>query len=52
MKRALITLGLALTFGTAFVANACPPAAPIAEGRLIFLEAASPRLVVTAISIL
>jgi hypothetical protein len=52
MNRALITLALGLSLGTALVARACPPAAPIAERSLLFVEAASPRFAATAISIL
>jgi hypothetical protein len=52
MNRALITLGFCLSLGTVLVARACPPITPIAEGSLLFVEAASPRVTVTAISIL
>lgn len=52
MKRALITLGFCLSLGTALIARACPPNLPTAEGSLLFVEAASPRVALTAISIL
>lgn len=52
MNRALITLALGLSIGTAFVARACSPATPNADGSLLFVEAASPRAAATAISIL
>lgn len=52
MNRVSILLALIMSLGGVLFVSACQPFAATAEGRLHFVEAASPRLSLTAISIL